>query len=202
MKLTEQDVAHIREVVNASGIERTSLRDDIVDHLCCVLENWGRTRESFDVQLKYAILDLAPYGLKQLEHETIRLLNYNRIKAMKKIMYTTGFLGAVSTTGGVMFKLLHWPGADQLFVAGFIVLVLVFVPLSIVDRFKVILTKALPEKLRAFTGVIAALAGGTAIIFKLLHLPGADLLLITGGLVFAFGFLPFLFFTLYKKSIA
>ena len=202
MKLTEQEVDHIREVVTMSGIERISLRDDIVDHLCCVLENWGNTRESFDVKLKHAVLDLAPYGLKQLEHETVRLLNYNRIKAMKKIMYTTGFLGAVSTTVGVMFKLLHWPGADQLFVAGFIVLVLVFVPLSIVDRFKVILTKALPEKLRAFTGVIAALAGGTAIIFKLLHLPGADLLLITGGLVFAFGFLPFLFFTLYKKSIA
>jgi hypothetical protein len=117
-------------------------------------------------------------------------------------MYTTGFLGAVSTTLGTMFKILHWPGADELFVVGFIILLLVFVPLSAIDRFKVILTKALPEKLRAFTGVVAALATGTAVVFKVMHLPGADLLLITGALVFAFGFLPFLFFTLYKKSIA
>jgi hypothetical protein len=202
MKLTEQEVGHIRQVVDASGIERISLRDDIVDHLCCVLESRGHTRESFDVKLKYAILDLAPYGLKQLEHETVRLLNYNRIKAMKKLMYTTGFLGAVATTLGVMFKILHWPGADELFVVGYILLLLIFVPLSVIDRFKVILTKALPEKLRAFTGVVAALAGGMAGVFKIMHLPGADQLLITGALVFAFGFLPFLFFTLYKKSIA
>lgn len=202
MKLTEQEVAYIRRVVDASGIERRSLRDDIVDHLCCVLESWEHTREGFEVQLRHAILNLAPYGLKQLEHETIRLLNYNRIKAMKKIMYTTGFLGAVATTGGVMFKLLHWPGADELFVVGYLLLLLIFVPLSVIDRFKVILTKALPEKLRAFTGVVAALAGGLAGIFKIMHLRGADMLLITGALVFAFGFLPFLFFTLYKKSIA
>lgn len=121
---------------------------------------------------------------------------------MKKIMFITGFLGAVSTTLGVMFKLLRWPGADQLFVAGFLLLLLVFVPLSAIDRFKFTLTRALPEKLRAVTGVVAALTVGLAIIFKVMHLPGADQLLITGSLVFAFGFLPFLFFTLYKKSIA
>lgn len=202
MKLTEQEVDHIRQVVAASGIERISLRDDIVDHLCCALESWGNTQESFDVKLKYAILNLAPYGLQQLEHETVRLLNYNRIKVMKKIMYTTGFLGALATTGGVMFKILDWPGADELFVAGYILLLLIFVPLSVIDRFKVIITKALPEKLRVFTGVVAALAGGVAGVFKIMHLPGADMLLITCALVFAFGFLPSLFFTLYKKSIA
>jgi hypothetical protein len=202
MKLTNQEIAYIRQAVDASGIKRTSLRDDILDHLCCVLESEGSKRENFDLQLQRAIIHLAPYGLKQLENETVRLLHYNRLKVMKKIMYTTGFLGALATTGGVMFKLLHWPGADELFVVGYILLLLVFVPLSVVDRFKVILTKALPEKLRAFTGVIAALAGGMAGIFKIMHLPGADLLLITGALVFGFGFLPFLFFTLYKKSIA
>lgn len=202
MKLSEQDVAHIRRVVDASGIERVSLRDDIVDHLCCALESGGHSRESFEVKLKYAVLQLAPHGLKQLERETVRLLNHNRIKAMKKIMYTTGLLGAVATTLGVMFKILHWPGADQLFVAGFLLLLLVFVPLSAIDRFKVILTRALPEKLRVVTGVVAALTVGLAIIFKVMHLPGADQLLITGSLVFAFGFLPSLFFTLYKNSIA
>jgi hypothetical protein len=44
MKLSEQDVAHIRRVVDASGIERVSLRDDIVDHLCCALESGGGIR--------------------------------------------------------------------------------------------------------------------------------------------------------------
>jgi hypothetical protein len=202
MKLRDQDVAHIRQVVDASGIERMSLRDDIVDHLCCVLESWGDTRESFEVKLEYAIVDLAPHGLKQLEYETVRLLNYNRIKAMKKIMYTTGFLGALATTAGVMFKLMHLPGADELFVVGYLLLLLIFVPLSVIDRFKVILTKALPEKLRAFTGVVAAMAAGAAGIFKINHLPGGDFLLIVAAVVFAFGFLPSLFFTLYKKSIA
>jgi hypothetical protein len=64
------------------------------------------------------------------------------------------------------------------------------------------LAKAMSEKLKMLLGVIAALAASAAGIFKLLHLPGADQLLIIGAVVFAFGFLPFFFFTMYKRSIS
>lgn len=121
---------------------------------------------------------------------------------MKKVMYLVGFIGAFATTGGVTFKLLHLPGADQLFLIGFFTLLLIFVPLQAIDRYKVVLARAMSEKMKVVLGVLAALAAGAAGIFKLMHLPGADELLITGAIVFAFGFLPFFFFTMYKKAIS
>ena len=204
MKLTADQVEIVRRVVDTSGIETETLKDDLLDHLCCVIESEmsrGKGKE-FSQLLNEAVAELAPEGLKQIQYETVFLLNSKRILIMKKLMYFVGLIGAMALTGGFTFHLLHWPGADQLFLTGFFVLVLLFIPLSAVDRYKVILAKALSEKMRVIFGIVAALLAGSGGIFKILHLPGADQLLIGAAIVFIFGFLPFLFFTMYKKSIA
>ena len=53
---------------------------------------------------------------------------------MKKFMYLIGFIGSVALTIGVAFKLLHLPGANPLFMTGYLSLLLVFVPLFVFDR--------------------------------------------------------------------
>jgi hypothetical protein len=60
----------------------------------------------------------------------------------------------------------------------------------------------LSDKLKFILGSISRLVMAIAIAFKILHLPGADQLLILGTGLFTFGFLPFLFFSMYKKSIS
>ncbi len=115
-------------------------------------------------------------------------------------MYSIGFLGALSLTAGVVFKLLWYPGADILFTIGIITLFLVFIPLVALDRYKVAISKTLSERLKIVLGAIAAIIAGITVIFKILHLQGADILLGLTAIVFGFGFLPFLFFTMYKKS--
>ena len=47
---------------------------------------------------------------------------------MKKLLYLIGFIGSVTLTGGITFKLLQLPGANQLFMVGFLLLLLVFIP--------------------------------------------------------------------------
>ncbi|MEX2232648.1 MAG: hypothetical protein WD824_10835 [Cyclobacteriaceae bacterium] len=71
-----------------------------------------------------------------------------------------------------------------------------------VDRYKVNLRKALSEKLRIVLGFSSAFLVGLALAFKFLDVTGADYILVAGFLIFTFGFLPFLFFTLYRKSIS
>lgn len=202
MRLNSDQEKIIQDYVDHQGLSIRTLRDDVVDHLCCVIESGLGRGQSFEQLLDKAIMDLAPNGLIEIQHKTIFLLNAKRIIIMKKLMYIIGFLGAITLTAGVTFKLLRMPFGYELFTVGFLVLLLIFIPLLAIDRYKVTLSKAISVKLKIVLGVIAAVVTGLSGLFKVMHLQGAELLLMLGAFVFAFGFLPFYFFTMYKKSVS
>ncbi len=202
MKLSNQQIDHVRKLIDAGGITIQSLKDDVLDHLCCVVEIKMTQGKTFDEAVHESVYELAPNGLEEIQNETIFLLNSNKIIAMKRIMYFIGMLSAMSFVLGWTFGMLHWLGATELSVGGFLGFVLIFIPLYTIDYFKVKIQRALSEKLRLIFGISSALLVAASVIFKLLHLSGADLLLLSGAGLFVFGFLPFLFFTMYKKSIA
>ncbi len=202
MRLNPDQEEAVLARVEAAGLRLDTLRDDIADHLCCVIESRLGKGTPFEELLQESIHDLAPNGLLEVQHKTIFLLNAKRIKIMKKLMYGTGFIGALSLSVGAIFKLLHYPMAGVLFTFGFVTLLLLFFPMLGIDRYKVAISKNMNERLKIILGITATLMIGLSGIFKIMHLQGANVLLGVGGLVFAFGFLPFLFFTMYKKSIS
>lgn len=201
MKLTREQVQWIRQYINDSGITMQTLRDDVADHLMCVIEMDHEEEKTFEIAFRDAVQELAPNGLAEMQKETILLLNSNKILRMKKVMYFIGLVSSVSIGLGWLFSLLHWPGGWQLFNYGFLALLLIFAPMLAMDHYKKSIRKALPEKFKVLLGIVSALIVGTAVAFKIVHLPGADILLIIGMLMFIFGFLPFLFFTMYRKSV-
>jgi hypothetical protein len=202
MKLTAEQIEIVRRVVESSGIEIDTLRDDLLDHLCCVIECEMKEGKSLDDSLNDAIKQLAPDGLKQIERETVFLLNSNKILLMKKIMFFIGFVGAFTLIMGTTFKWLGWKFGDELFLTGFLALTLLYAPLIAIDSYKVQLSRALSQKLRITIGLLSVLSIGLGGLLKISGLFGGDFLLLGGSIVFAIGFLPFHFFTLYKRSIA
>ncbi len=202
MSLTEEQIIFIRKTLSDEGIHNESLTDDVLDHICCVVEVLLKRGKTFDESLNEAITDLAPNGLKDLEIQTRYLLNSKRTITMKKLMYLIGFLGAATLSSGMIFKLMHWPGANVMSVVGLVALVFVFVPLLALDFYRYEVSKALSNRFRFFSGVIATVLIAVSIVFKMLHLQGAGVLLVVGGFIFVFAFLPFLFFSLYKKSVS
>lgn len=202
MKLTTDQEKVIEQYVDAQGLKIRTLRDDVVDHLCCVVESELGKGQSFEELLEKAVTDLAPNGLIEIQHKTVFLLNSKRIIMMKKIMYLFGLIGAITLTAGVTFTLLRMPFGNELFIIGFLTLMLIFIPLLAIDRYKVTLSKTISVKLKIILGVAAAIITGLSGLFKMMHLQGADVLLMLGAFVFAFGFLPFYFFTMYKKSVS
>ncbi|MGY3792895.1 hypothetical protein [Aquimarina sp. 433] len=202
MRLDEEQEKRIEEFVDMQDFRLVSLRDDILDHLCCVVESDLRAGKTFDQSLKDAVFDLAPNGLIDLEKKTFFLLNSKRIIMMKKLMYLIGFIGSLTLTTGIVFKLLWYPGANMLLMTGFLVLLLIFVPMVTIDKYKVTIAKNLSERLKIILGCVSAVVVGLAGLFKVMHWMGAEVLLLAGGLIFAVGYLPFLFFTMYKKSLA
>ncbi len=202
MKLTTEQETIVQDFVNTQGLKIPSLRDDVIDHLCCVIECELGKEKSFEQLFDKAVADLAPNGLIEIEHKTMFLLNSKRIIIMKKLMYLIGFIGSLTLTAGVTFKLLRMPLGNELFIVGFLTILLIFIPLLAFDRYKVAISVAISVRMKIILGVVSAIITGLSGLFKLMHLQGADLLLMLGAFVFAFGFLPFFFFTMYKKSVS
>ncbi|MFD2565354.1 hypothetical protein [Aquimarina rubra] len=202
MKLTIEQEEKIKIFVDKQGLKLPALRDDILDHLCCVVESELKAGKTFEQSLQDAISELAPNGLIDLERKTFFLLNSKRIIMMKKLMYFIGFIGALTLTTGITFKILWYPGANKLFITGFLLLLLVFVPMLAFDRYKVAIAKTLSERLKIILGCVSGVIIGMSGLFKLMHWMGAEVLLLAGAFIFAIGYLPFLFFTMYKRSFA
>jgi hypothetical protein len=202
MKLSPEQIVAIQRRVESSSIRIQTLKDDIIDHLCCVVEDQLDKGKNFERSLEAAVCELAPGGFDEIQRETIFLLSSTKIIAMKKFMYLIGLLSAMSFVLGWTFGMMHWPGATELSIGGFLGFTFIFIPLNTMNYFKTKIQRALSEKLRLLTGIASAMIMASAIIFKLLHLRGADILLLSGAFLFTFGFLPFLFFTMYKKSVS
>ena len=167
--------------------------------LCCRAKN--KEGKSFEIALQEAFHEVAPNGLDEIQRKTFYLLNSPKIIFMKKVMYLTGLICAITISVGWLFATLRWPGAREIFKMGFLGFLWVFVPMLVVDRYRLRIRKPVSEKIKIVLGAVSGFTVGLSLVFKLLHLQGADIVLIVGMLMFIFGFLPIFFFTLYKKAV-
>lgn len=202
MKLSADQIEIVRKHVDQSTINIDSLRDDVSDHLCCVVEIKMERGNVFEHSLEEALSELAPEGLDEIQNETIFLLNSTKIMHMKKVMYLTGLITTMAISFGITFRILDWLGGNELIFYGMIGFVFLYMPLLMVNYFKLTINSVLTEKLRLILGFVSAATICSAITLKVLGVTGADLLLIVGTLLFSLGFLPFLFFSMYKKSVS
>jgi len=202
MKLSQEQLAVIRHRIHKSDITIKTLEDDLLDHLCCVVEKKMDNGNHFDTALQEALKELAPYGLDAIQLQTFYLLNSPKIIFMKKVMYLIGLISAGAVSLGWLFTVLRWPGGYELFNYGLLGFLLLFMPLFAIDRYKINLKKALSEKLKIVMGSVSGVIVGISLVFKFLHLQGADIVFFVGMLMFTFGFLPFLFFSMYKKAVS
>ncbi|SNT04938.1 hypothetical protein SAMN05421640_2162 [Ekhidna lutea] len=199
--IAEEYEDRIIEEVENSAIKNQTLKDDLIDHFCCLVEIEMDRGLSFEKALEKAYLQTAPNGLEEIQRETIFLLNYSKIMFMKRLMYVVGYLFTVTWMAGIAFKLLHLAGAGVLLSIGALGLAFIFIPMFLINRYKNFAREVLSERLKWIFGGISFLLLVTSITMKLLHLMGAGLMLGLSFLIFGIGFLPFLFFTMYKKSV-
>ena len=116
---------------------------------------------------------------------------------MKEVTYIIGLLSSIAVSLGFLFRLLQWPGGGPLSVWGTLGFGFLFLPLLAARYFKSQRRSVAIERLKMLTGVVSGLVFTLSVLFKTLHLQGADWLLIAGVGLFAFTFLPILFFSLY-----
>ena len=202
MKLSNNQIEIIRAQL-ARSIQINSLQDDVLDHVCCTLEDWEALDGEFEDAVDAVVYAFAPDGLEQLQRDTLLLLNTKHI-VMKKFLYVLGLITAITSTMGICFKLLHLKGADFLLTWGLLTFTLLYVPLQVASWYSMNERSALSDKLKSLFALISGLLTGVAMVLRLFHITGTtvEMLFVLGAVVFSFGFLPIQFFNLYKKSVA
>ena len=199
--ITDEQVDFIEKEILKGDVKSKELRDDLLDHMCCLVEIEIKKGLSFEQAYQKAFLQTSPNGYSEIQNETLFLLNYNKIMNMKRLTYISGFIFSAAFTFGLLFKLLHWPGADLQLLIGTFGLSFIFVPLVLINKYKALVQEVLSERMKWIFGLLSLVLFVVGTLFKINHFMGANILVIFSFLFFGFGFLPFLFFRMYKESM-
>ncbi len=97
---------------------------------------------------------------------------------MKKSLYITGIILLNLFMAGSILKIMHWPGANLFIGTSLGLFACIFLPLAFKESYKNESTKDL--SIVYITGFISLFIGVLGAMFKIVHIPGANFLLLIG----------------------
>lgn len=197
-QLSEQQIDYIFNDISARGVEMESLQQNLLDHVCCIIENNLEENGDFESFYQKTIKSFYKDELWEIEEETLLLLTYKNYYTMKKIMINSGIAAATCFIIGSLFKFMHWPGAAVLILLGMTIGALVFLPL--VFLFKKNETTESKAKIVLGVGVINGILFCIYSLFKVMHWPGASTLWFFTLGIFSLIFIPLYFFNGIKNE--
>jgi hypothetical protein len=192
-QLNDKQIEFIAADIKKRGIEMEDLHNNILDHVCCMIENNLEENGDFEKFYSNSIVKFYKNELWELEEETISLLIFKNYYTMKKVMLVSGFISSFFVMTGILFKFMHWPGAAAMLILGIGSSSLIFLPLLIVLKVKE--SVELKNKLIVLAGMTSAIFLSLGILFKIMHWPGANTLGIAAIVSLIGIFLPIYFTT-------
>lgn len=175
--LTIQQVGKITMSVEREQIAFSHLADDLIDHICCMVEKEMENGLGFEEAFSKVITLIGPRSLKKVEEKALLLID-TKYRIMKTSMKVFALISLIAIAFGAIFKTMHWPGAGPLLALGFATLALVFYPSAIFVMKR-------ENRIKGGNFIyLTALIGGMilifGILFKLMHWPGAGIILLAG----------------------
>lgn len=194
--VTDDQVDYILNDLEKKGIVTEDVRYNILDHVCCIIENEMSVEMNFYEFYKDTIAKFYKKELCEIEAETQVLLTYKNYYAMKRTLKISGITSIALILIGVIFKTMHWPGAGLAVVLGLVFFSLVFIPLNIVLKFKD--DKEKSNRLIMTIGMLTASISTIGVLFKIMHWPYANVLMFSSLLAFMIVFIPIYFIIKYR----
>lgn len=200
--LTEQEIELISRKINSSNIESNEMREDLIDHFCCAIEEYMKKGLSFDTSYDKAYQNICPDGFDEIQYETVFLLTFKKIRALKQILYLSAYMSAASIIITSYLSLTHNPAAAAALLASTLILLVLFIPSFFINQYKRELSKTLSNKLMFIFGFLGIAIFLISAVFKISHLPGAKVLFLASIAIVNLAYFPMLFFKMYRKSIS
>jgi len=184
-ELSLHDIDRISNDIRKQEITVSHLLDELIDHVCCDVENEMQSGLSFHEAYLRVKERMGSRRLKVIQEETLYAVD-TKYRQMKKTMKFSGIAGTVLLAFAAMFKIMHLAGAGIMLSLGGLTLAFIFVPSALV-----ILWKETRSGKRLFLFISAFFAGMLFIMgamFKIQHWEGAAIVLslaaISGSLLF------------------
>ena len=136
LSLTEEQITFIENDIKVRGITSPDLSIDLLDHICCLIENELDEYRNFETVYQQTLLLFGEKGLKEIQDETNRLLTFKHYYFMNSTMKISGYVSSMLILIGSFFKFQHWPGANVMIVVGVFFLATLFLPLLFILKFK------------------------------------------------------------------
>ena len=122
----------------------------------------------------------------------------NRTDKKHLFMKLSGLISSVIFLLGILFKVMHWPGAGIALSAGLLMLGIIFLPSLIIA--KISDDKGEGRRAAYLVGLFAGLFYIAGFLFKIMHWPGATLIIFAGLILFAMVFIPLFVVAHYKNE--
>jgi hypothetical protein len=196
-RLSDQQIDYILNDIGARGVEMESLQQDLLDHVCCIIENNLEANGDFESFYKQTIKTFYKDELWEIEEETLLLLTYKNYYAMKKIMIMSGAIAAVTFITGSIFKMMHWPGSSPLILLAMFCSSFVFLPLYFL--FKTRETEGKANKILIAIGTVNGILFCVSSLFRIMHWPGNKIMWLATIGMMGLVFIPLYFFNGIKK---
>jgi hypothetical protein len=183
----DDNYERIRTDLVSRGLTCDRLIDDLLDHVCCMVEEQMDTGSNFESSYNQVLGSIGEKRLPEIQHQTLLNLD-KKFQRMKNFTYVFGLTSAILTIIGSLFKRMHWPGAGILITVGMVLIVFVFLPLYFVTNHREQAEKKNPVyAIVGYLTIALLLAGAT---FKIMHWPGAGMMLYASIGFLLIGFVP------------
>jgi len=196
-ELSLSDIGQISRDVRKEEISFSHLADELIDHICCDVEDMMRSGMNFSDAYRSVREKMGHGKLRDIQKETLYAVD-TKYRNMKKTMKLTGIAGTVLLGFAALFKIMHWPGAGIMLSLGGLLLAFVFMPSALG-----VLWKETHNRKKLFLYISAFLAAmffTLGVVFKVQHWPGAQKILILAALCGVVLFIPALLATLLKDQ--
>lgn len=194
--VTDEEIDFILDDITKRGVVTEDVKYNILDHVCCIIENEMPLGENFKKFYENTIAKFYHEELSEIEQETRKLITFKYYHAMKRTLKISAVISILFIMIGVTFKAMHWPGAGVAVVLGLAFFSLVFIPLNIVMKFRD--DKEKSNRLIMTVGMVTASAATVGVLFKIMHWPTANIIMFSSLLVFMLVFIPIYFIIRFK----
>lgn len=191
--LSNRHIDYILNDIRARGVTIEDLQYNLLDHICCVIEQNLEENGDFENYYQQTVQSFFKKELKEIEDETISLIIFKHYYTMKKAMIISGTASAAIFSTGLIFKFLHLPGASISLILGIGLLSLVFLPLMFILKIRE--KQSVKDKAIIGIGTFSGILISLGILFKVMHWPGANMMMQGSIFVMLLLFLPLYFFT-------
>lgn len=191
--LTDSQIKRIQNEVEKQNVTFSHLKEDILDHLCCEIENEINKGTDFDSAFNTTFKAIGDDGIKKIENETIFLIDY-KIFIRRKSIFQFATIGIVLLFFGIFIQLIDLRISKFFQLSGILVL-LGFIPLFFINN---LLRKAKKPVLFNIIGLITSLLTIGAILFAIQSWPYKEIIFLFSVFALLILFIPTYAWSIYK----